>query len=76
MSCRNIIYMHEVLVLLLTETKLRYSAFCYQIEETNFWLFGQVYTNATIGFGNRCFFKDINFYRHEFFRTVSDSCII
>ena len=25
-------------------------------------------------FGNRCFFKDINFYGHAFFRTISDNC--
>ena len=26
-------------------------------------------------FGNRCFFKDMNFYGHEFFRIISDNCL-
>ena len=33
--CRNIIFMRELLVRLLTETVLQYFIFCYQIEETN-----------------------------------------
>ena len=52
---------------------MQYSTFCYQIEETNFSLFGKIYTNAAIKFGNRYFFKDMNFYGHELFRTISDS---
>ena len=31
-------------------------------------------THATEEFGNRCFFKDMNFYGLEFLRTVPDIC--
>ena len=63
-----------VLVQLLTELILQYSTFCYQIGETNFSFFHKISMNATVEFGNICFFKDMHFYGHEFFRTVSDSC--
>ena len=66
--------MHWVLVRLPTETRLQHSTFCCLTEETNFSLFCKIFTNATLEFGSRCFFKDMSFYRHEFFRTVSDSC--
>ena len=52
---------------------LQYSTVRYQIEETNFLLPRKILTNATVEFGNRCFFKAINFDGYEFFRTVSDS---
>ena len=42
----------------------------------HFSLFQKIFTNATVDFGNRCFFKDRNFYGHEFCRTVSDSCFM
>ena len=48
---------------------------CYQIEEINFSLFCKIPTNATVKFGNRCFFMDMKFGGYEFFRTVSDSCL-
>ena len=67
-----------VLILLLKWTLLHgcfTMFFYYQTEETNFSFFCKVSTNGTVEFGNRCFFKDINFYGHEFFRTVSDSCL-
>ena len=56
--------MHEVLVWPLTETRLYYSTFCFQIEETNFSLFRKIFTNATAKVGNRWFFKEIDFYGH------------
>ena len=36
-------------------------------------MFCKISMNATLEFGNRCFFKDMIFYGHEFFRTISDS---
>ena len=73
MNCRNIIHTHLVLVRLLTETGLQYSTLRYQIEEANFTLFRKISTNATVKFGNRCFFKEMGFYGHDF-EAVSDSC--
>ena len=29
---------------------------------------------CSLKFGNRCYFKHLNFYGHEFFRTVSGNC--
>ena len=55
--------MHYVLVRLLTETGFQYSTLCYQLEEANFSLF-RVSTNATVKFGDRCFFKEMGFYGH------------
>ena len=69
MSCRNVI-----LVSLLTITVLQYSTFCGQIEKTYFSLFWKISTNVTVVFGSRRFIKDMNFYRNEFFRTISSSC--
>ena len=37
------------------------ATFCYQLEETNFSLFCKISTNAFVGFGNRCFFKNMLF---------------
>ena len=34
----------------------------------------QISANATIEFVNRCYFKDMNFYGHEFFRAVPHRC--
>lgn len=48
-----------LLVRRLTETRLQYSTFGYQIEEFNFSLFHQISTNATIKFGRT---------------NISDSC--
>ena len=61
--------MHEVLVRLLTETVLQYSTFYYKIEETNLSLFRRISANAVAKFGNRSFFKDMNF--SEPFQTVT-----
>ena len=61
MNCRNITDMYLVLVRLLTETVLQYSTFFYKIEETNFSMFRKISANAIAEFGNRSFFKDMNF---------------
>ena len=74
MNCRNMICIHQVIVRLLTETGLQYSTFYYHKEETNFSLFCKISTNANLEFGNRCFFKGMDFYAHKFFITVSHSC--
>ena len=58
----------------ITETRLQYSTFCCLIEESNFSLFCKIFTNATLKFSTRWFFKGMSFYGHEFFTTDSDSC--
>ena len=59
-----------ILVWLLADTVLLYFTFSYQIDETNFLLFRKISTNATLEFGNRCCFKEMNFYRHEFSELI------
>ena len=49
------------------------ATFCYQLGETNFSLFRKISTNAFVGFGNRCFFKNMLF-RGCFIRIGLDSC--
>ena len=39
-----------------------------------FLLFRKISTNVTVKFGNRCYFKDMNFYGYGFIRTVPYSC--
>ena len=58
--------MHYVFVRLLTETVLQYSTFCCQIADNNFSLFRKISTNTTVEFGNRCFYKSMNFYGKNF----------
>ena len=50
--------MHEVLVWIMTKTVLQYPTFSSQIAASNFSKFRKISRNATIEFGNTCFFKD------------------
>ena len=58
----------------IAEINFRMVEINFRMVEINFSLFPKIFTNAAVEFSSRSFFKNINFYGHEFFRTVSDSC--
>ena len=53
----------------------QYSTFCCQTKETNFLLFRKISTNTTVEFGNRCYFKGMNFYRPKIIMNLSDQAV-
>ena len=56
-----------------TENRIAIFYFLLLNRRDQFLVVSQSMYECNIKFGNRCFFKDKNFYEHEFFRIVSDS---